>query len=240
MQKSFWYLLAWVWKNGKPSLATIKQSPGTMNLTTGTNPNTTEVPRIAPTDSFRTLGVYLSPSGSQQKQVKILRQYADDYYTKISAAKLTPDEAYSSYMLYLRPRLIYPLPCSSLTENQCKQVQSPALAALLPKLHLNRHTSHAIIFGDSRYGGLGLPDLYTDQGYGQLKLLVGHLKLRDETGNLVLIAISHIQIHVGSGSKIFALLSTLREMGGTKLANINMEAHTSVTYYGRCGASMDT
>jgi hypothetical protein len=74
--------------------------------------------------------------------------------------------------------------------------------------HLNPRTeltSHAIIFGGSRYGGLGLPDLYTDQGYGQLKLLVGHLKLRDETGNLVLIAISHIQIHVGSGSKIFAL-----------------------------------
>jgi hypothetical protein len=47
--------------------------------------------------------------------------------------------------------------------------------------------------------------LYTDQGFGQLKLLVGHLKLRDETGNLVLIAISHIQIQVGSGSKNFTL-----------------------------------
>jgi hypothetical protein len=61
MQKSFWYLLAWVWQKGKPSLATIKQSPGTMNLTTGTDPNTTEVPRIAPTHSFHTLGGYLSP-----------------------------------------------------------------------------------------------------------------------------------------------------------------------------------
>jgi hypothetical protein len=35
------------------------------------------------------------------------------------------------------------------------------LAALLPKLHLNHHTPHAVIFGNSRFGGLGLPDFYS-------------------------------------------------------------------------------
>lgn len=49
------------------------------------------------------------------------------------------------------------------------------------------------------------PDLYTDQGYGQLKLLIGHLKLKDDIGDLILIAIFHVQIHVGSGSPYFTL-----------------------------------
>ncbi len=61
----------------------------------------------------------------------------------------------------------------------------PALAALLSKLHLNRHISHAIDFGDASFGGLELSDLYTDQRYGQLKFLVGHLKLEDDTGQLI-------------------------------------------------------
>jgi hypothetical protein len=205
MQKSFWYLIAWIWKNGSPSLANKAQSPGSMDLTSGTDPISTTVPRIEPNDSFRTLGVYLSPSGSQKKQISILRQHADEYYSNVSTSTFTPDEAFCSYISYLRPRLIYPLPCSSLTQKQCQYVQAPALAALVPKLHLNRHTSHALLFGESKYGGLGLPDVYTDQGYGQLRLLVGHLKLKDEIGELILVSISHLQLHVGSGTEFFAL-----------------------------------
>jgi hypothetical protein len=205
MQKSFWYLIAWVWKKGIPKIATSTTAPGKMELTSGYSSTTTTVPRIEPSDSFRTLGVYISPSGSQLKQIKVLRQHSEQYYINVSTSTLTSDEVYLSYMLYLRSRLIYPLPCSSLTQKQCKHVQAPALAALTSKMHMNRHTSHHIIFGDYRYGGLGLPDLYTDQGYGQLKLLVGHLKLEDTTGDLILIAISHLQLHIGSRTPFFAL-----------------------------------
>ncbi len=205
MQKSFWYLMAWVWKNGEPNLAATTKVPGIMNLTSGTSTVLHTVPRVDVKDSFRTLGIHLSPSGSQKKQVQILRQHANEYFTNIAPSTLTPEEAHCSYMQYLRPRLIYPLPCSSVTQQQCRHIQAPALAALLPKLHLNRHTSHAVIFGELRYGGLGFPDLYTDQGYGQLKLLVGHLKLKDDIGDLILIAISHLQLHTGSGDPFFSL-----------------------------------
>ncbi len=84
-------------------------------------------------------------------------------------------------------------------------MQTPALAALLTKMHLNRHTYHYILFGDHRYGGLCLPDLHTDQGVRQLKLLAGQLKIADETGQLILIAISHVQLHAGSRTPFFAL-----------------------------------
>jgi hypothetical protein len=92
-----------------------------------------------------------------------------------------------------------------LTQQQCRHIQAPAFAALLPKLHLNRHTPHAVIFGEPRFGGLYLPDLYTDQGYGQLRLLLGHLRKRDDTGQLILIAISHLQLLLGSATPFFAL-----------------------------------
>jgi hypothetical protein len=113
--------------------------------------------------------------------------------------------AYYSYMQYIRPRLTYPLLCSSLTQQQCRHIQAPALAALLPKMHLNQHTPHAVLFGEPHYGGLNLPDLYTDQGFGQLRLLLGHLRLRDDIGQLILIAISHLQLRVGSAKPFFAL-----------------------------------
>lgn len=64
---------------------------------------------------------------------------------------------------------------------------------------------HAILFGDARFGGLGLPNLYTAQGYGQLKFLVGHLKLADETGQLIQISLSHLQIHIGCATPVLRL-----------------------------------
>jgi hypothetical protein len=80
-----------------------------------------------------------------------------------------------------------------LTQTQCRHIQAPALAAFLTKLHLNRHMPRAVPFAGPRYSGLSIPELYTNQGYGQLKLLIGHLKLRDEAGDLILIQISHLQ-----------------------------------------------
>lgn len=37
-QKSHWYLMTWLWKNGIPRLATVPQSPASMSLTTGDHP----------------------------------------------------------------------------------------------------------------------------------------------------------------------------------------------------------
>lgn len=164
MQKSFWYLMAWTWKNGQATLIAANKTPDTLDLTAGYLNQKQRVPKLDPKGSFHTLGIFISPSGSQTKQVKILRQYAEEYKTQISSSNLNQMAAYYSYMQYIRPRLTYPLPCSTLTQNQCRHIQAPALAALLPKLHLNQHTPQAILFGVPCYGGLNLPDLYTDQG----------------------------------------------------------------------------
>jgi hypothetical protein len=59
LQKSFWYLIAWRWKNGKPILATIPQAPLDISLTSGYNTDPTRLPRIESHSAFRTLGVYI-------------------------------------------------------------------------------------------------------------------------------------------------------------------------------------
>jgi hypothetical protein len=118
---------------------------------------------------------------------------------------LTPSEALWSYILYLHPKLTYPLPCSSLTPAQCRFIQAPILAALLPKLYLNRHTPRSLLFSTSRLGGLALPDYYIDQGYGRLRLLIGHLKLQDDNGKLIQVLLTHLQLHLGSSMPVFYL-----------------------------------
>jgi hypothetical protein len=121
----------------------------------------------------------------------------DSFFSTVTGSSFSPDEAYWAYMLYLQPRLTYPLPCTSLTGTQCCYIQAPAIATLLPKLHLNGHTPHAVVFGDYKYGGIGLLAMYTGQGFQQLKYLIGHLQLRDDVGKLIMIHISEYQLILG-------------------------------------------
>jgi hypothetical protein len=169
--------MIWLWTNCIPRLATIHTTPSNLTLTTSHDTSEEVVLQIEPTQAFRTLGVYLAGSGTQTKQAAILWSHSESYKESLQSASLTLVEAYWSYMMFLRPKLRYSLPCCSLTQTQSRHIQAPALAALLPKLHLNRHTPRAVLFGSSKYSGLELPELYTDQGSGQLKLLCGHVKL---------------------------------------------------------------
>jgi hypothetical protein len=90
---------------------------------------------VEPTLAFCTLGVYVSPSGNQQKQLEMLRSYSTSYHDAIQYLTSNSSEAYLSYFQYLQPKLWYPHLCTSLSPNQCRMIQSPALATLLPKLH---------------------------------------------------------------------------------------------------------
>jgi hypothetical protein len=84
-------------------------------------------------------------------------------------------------------------------------IQAPALAALLPKLHLYRHTPHAILFAGPTYGGLSLPELYVDQSVGQLQYLIGHVKLQDKISQQIFCQLTYLQLIVGSTTPIFQL-----------------------------------
>lgn len=132
-----------------------------------------------------------------EKSVEVLRSYALDYASRLQSSTIQKEPAIWSYKLYLLPKLTFPLMALTLTEPQCHYIQSPALRALLPKLHLNRNMARSIINGPLIYDGMNLPHLYTIQGCDQLKFLLGHLQAQDKTCKLILIRHGYLQLLVG-------------------------------------------
>jgi hypothetical protein len=132
-------------------------------------------------------------------QTKPLKCYGvSTYYaTCIQGSSISREAALWSYSLYLLPKLFLSLMAMTFTEMQCAPIQSPALRALLPKLHLNRNTAQSIIHGPVVYGGMNIPHLYTSQGLSQLKFLLGHLRAQDKTCKLLLISHGYHQLLIG-------------------------------------------
>jgi hypothetical protein len=150
--------------------------------------------------SIHTLGVHFSPSGSNTCALEVLRDIVLEYCTNIKRSHLTRQEALTSYIQYLLPKLRFQPPVLSLSQQDCDKLTSTIFLALLPKLHVNRHTTRSIIFGPEKYGGLALPNLYITQGVDKLHLFLGHLRLQDRTGNLIHIDQIYLQLLSGCGS----------------------------------------
>jgi ribonuclease HI len=108
-------------------------------------------------------------------------------------------------MMYVSPKLNYPDPSVSFTEIQCRHIQAPIMEAILPKLHLNRHTPRAVLFAGPRFGGMSIPEKYTDLGYGHLQYMVGHVKMGDDIGQLILSLVTHTQLQVGASESFLKL-----------------------------------
>mmetsp|Transcript_16534 Transcript_16534/g.23566 ORF Transcript_16534/g.23566 Transcript_16534/m.23566 type:complete len:608 (+) Transcript_16534:2708-4531(+) len=196
--KCLWCLISWQWKNGRAYLATISQAPGALKLTSGSSTHKEVVPRFQPTETYRTLGVFISGSGGTKKSMEILRGRASEFAGKIGPAPMTPVTAYFAFHLYFIPKIGYALPVSTYSFKECVYIQAPALMAILPKLKINRSTARSIVHGPKLYGGLQLKHTYCEQGNGQLRLFLGHLRNRDHTGELIIISMSHLQLIIGS------------------------------------------
>ena len=205
IRKCHWVLIAWKWSQGKARMMTTVECPGSLYLTSGFSETPEEVPRLEPNTAYRTLGAYITVTGSMKHAITLYRKKSVEYAGYLGPSNLSRCEAYFSFVLYFYPKLSYALPISSYTQRECTFIQAPAMAALLPKIGLNRHTSKNIIHGPIQYGGLQLNDLYTDQGIGQLRLLIGHLRRGGETSRLLLIAISVMQQRIGSSILFFNL-----------------------------------
>jgi hypothetical protein len=81
---------------------------------------------------------------------------------------------------------------------QCQMIQVPALAALLPKLHLNQHYPRAVLFSAPKYNDLGFINIYVDQGYCQHVLFIGHIKLGNDISRMILSLLRHLQLLISS------------------------------------------
>jgi hypothetical protein len=120
-------------------------------MTSGSNTSAAEViKRIETAESYRTLGVWMSPMGHNKGAIEILHQITTDFNKSIYNSHLNRAEAIAGYIQHLFPKVRFQLPVLSLSQKECDKLTSVPLAAFLPKVHVNRNTSRSIVFNAMR------------------------------------------------------------------------------------------
>jgi hypothetical protein len=197
LQKCFYYIIHWHWVNGQPTVYSPTTADPTIHLTGGMDHTPQAIQRRTYDSAERTLGAYISPSGSSDEQLKQLRLKAQAMAAGIARARLTPQQARTWHDCYYFRSVGFPLPTLATDEENLDSVQRPAIAPLLQQLGYNRHMPREVVFGPKALGGINLFDLKTAYGVEALLFFQESVFRRDDVGTAALISLQTSQLEAG-------------------------------------------
>jgi hypothetical protein len=202
-EKCAWFLIVFWCKDDKAKMVQIKQSHKGINLTSKSEGTTVGIKRKAPSDNNRTLGFHLQGDGKTDSHKKVMREKAEAYGEVISGSLLQRGESSAVYNCYYMPSIGYGTPATTVSFKECDDLQKPIVNAILPKMGITSKAPRAVVFRTTRYGGIGLDYLAVVQSHGQLQYLLGHLRCKDNTGQLIRMVMEFTQIVCGCTDNVF-------------------------------------
>jgi hypothetical protein len=148
----------------------------------------------------KTLGRYKAPAGENHTQCIILHRTSDIYAKLVATSPLNRTESWFFYTAIYLTSMGYVLPNCFFPKPVLRKLQNSALWAFLAKCGYNRNTCRSIVFAPICYGGGGVISLYLLQGEGQILTFLKHWRTNTDTDNLLRIALSWAQLHVGTSA----------------------------------------
>ena len=198
--KSWWYLIDYVWKRGK---WVGNDSCMDMDLiATDSNGELVSLKRLRCDQAAEMLGIWLAPDGNKQKVIRVLKKKALEWGSKVRLGNPSPREAWTALHTNISARLKYPVPACTLTELECKSIMSPAIRAALPKAGIVSTMETAMRDGPISSLGCGVLSLYHFMGTSRTAFLVEHLAHDTPLGIIFRINIEDLVVDSGKFGKL--------------------------------------
>jgi len=160
--KCFWYLIDFEYSNNKWTYKHCNQVPGSISILDMDCWQVT-MQWLEPSKAWRTLGIRLAPDGNMTTELTYLLDTAKDWQCKMKNSKLSRMESIFSLQQVLLRKLMYPLPATTFTQEQCQTIMSSILAQGLPLAGFVSTFLHALVHGPLKFCGINIPNLFMEQ-----------------------------------------------------------------------------
>jgi hypothetical protein len=156
----------------------------------------------APEAGHRTLGFHMTVDGTISAHKKVMIEKAVLFGKAIMGSLLWRSESAVAYNSFYLPSLGYGMCATTLSLQECEDIQRPVINAILPKMGIHRKAARVVVFGTAQFGGLGSDHLATLQGHSRLQYILGYLQCGDHTGQLTRMLIEYTQLKCGTMDNI--------------------------------------
>jgi hypothetical protein len=150
-EKCVWYLIAHRWKKGVPTLIANKTTHRGISMKSKATGTISAVKSKHVSQGHRTLGFHLCGEGTSRAHKKVMQEKAIKYGEAIKSSSLQRGECAMAYNSCYMASLGYGTAATSLSMDECKEIQKPPVNAILPKMGINRNTKREVVFGTTKY-----------------------------------------------------------------------------------------
>jgi hypothetical protein len=124
-------------------------------------------------------------------------QKASLYAIAIQHSSVWKGESGLVYNSFYLPSIGYKSPSTTLTQQECYNIQNPVVNTSFPKTGISRKAHRSVVFGTAQFCGLGLKNLAAYQGHSRLQYLMGHICCNITTGKLMRSMMDCAQLECG-------------------------------------------
>eukprot|EP00957_Ditylum_brightwellii_P075479 5737177-Ditylum_brightwellii.AAC.2 len=101
------------------------------------------------------LGIHKAANLNETAEFNYLKEKATDYINAMNARPLPQHEAWLCYLIIFLPSITYSLCTTSLSQKQCKMLQTIVTPRILPRMRFQRNVPKTVVYRSRYAGGLG-------------------------------------------------------------------------------------
>ena len=144
-EKTHWYLIAFKWdSHGKFTYCSPDDAPASLSVRDAAG-NITEIERLSVQRAERTLGVRLAPDGNNKAEFHFRLAAAQTWSDKVHSARLSHPLTWLSLTTSALKTQEYPLPATTFSPAECRQIMGKLLHRGLPACGIARTFPRALV-----------------------------------------------------------------------------------------------
>jgi hypothetical protein len=136
------------------------------------------IPVLNTNKSYKYVGIHIALDGNMTSQINDLQEKCNQISLLFSQTYSNAKDSEQGFMTIYGPIVKYCLPTTSITKQQLRKIQQPVITSVLSWLGYNKNMPRSVIHLSATYGGVGLLDLYTEQGCSQVQVMLSHLRAK--------------------------------------------------------------
>jgi hypothetical protein len=196
-EKCVCYLISHRWNDGKPKLLQKHSSQQGIKIVSRSTNTESGVKQKAPNEVHHTLGFFMTGYVTCSVHKKVMTEKALLYAIVIQRSSVWKGESGLAHNSFYLPSIGYGTPATTLTQQECYNIQKPVVNSILPKMGISRKSHRSVVFGTAQFGILGLDHLAVYQGHSRLQYLMGHIRCNSTTGKLMRLMLGYTQLECG-------------------------------------------
>jgi hypothetical protein len=155
------------------------------------------IKQIPPKESYKYVGIEIALDGNMIQQIKSLQDKCHQMATTFSQTYFNHHNAKLGFTTIYTPVMCYDLTTSSISQHTLQTIQKPMISIALSRMGFNKHMPRDVVFSSKTKGGLGIMDLYTEQGVLQIKAIITHLRSQSYLYVQMLVLLETYQVVAG-------------------------------------------